>query len=109
MQQDHAETVTAITEFLAKLDAAKDEDEWVDIVGDGVEVRVNGQVWWLELEANGWEAFPAHEDPELGWPSTQMDDTDGEPCHLGGPDLTPEAIVALLAAERTSPAEPDFD
>ncbi len=107
-QNDQAAAVAAIKGFLAELDATDDEEEQLDILGDGVDIRVNGLPWMLSLEADGWYACPGHdgegegEGPE-GVGSIEVDDTDGEPRRIGGPDLTPETIVGLLlVADRTS-------
>jgi hypothetical protein len=100
-QNDQAGAVAVIKEFLAELDATADEEEQLAILGDGVDVRVNGLPWLLSLEPDGWYACPGHDNPELVG-AIEVDDTDGEPRRIGGPDLTAEAIVGLLlVADRS--------
>jgi len=101
VRDDRAEAVAAIAQFLADINSTDDEEEQLAILGDGVDVHVNGLPWILSLEPEGWEACPGHDSPEGGG-SIEVDDTDGEPRLLGGPDLTPQAIVELLlVADRT--------
>jgi hypothetical protein len=105
VQPDQAEAVAAITKYLADVEAAEkadNEDEWEALYPEDLEVRVNGQLWCLELGEDGWEACPAHDSPERPG-SIEIDGTDGEPRTIGGPDLTPEEIVGLLLAAGRTP------
>jgi hypothetical protein len=111
VQQDNTEAVAAITKYLADVEAAENaesEDEGETLYPEDLDVRVNGQLWCLSLDEDGWEACPAHDHPELGWPSVEIDGTDGELRTIGDPNLTPHEIVELLAVADRTPEAADL-